>query len=163
MLTIGRETLDQPEVQDLLDQADARSASLYPADNRFGSSLADLLAQDARFVVARSAGRVVGCGGYVLGPGRWAELKRIFVGPAARGAGVGRRIVSTIKQEAQGEGVVGLLMETGIRSIEAIGLYHSLGYTRRGPFGPYGADPLSVFMEKPLGGLQVRRAPGTAV
>ncbi len=28
------------------------------------------------------------------------------------------------------------------------GLYRKLGFKERGPFGPYGPDPLSVFMEK---------------
>jgi len=153
MLTIERETLDHPEVQDLLDQANARSASLYPTESRFGPTLADLLAQDVRFFVARKAGQVVGCGGYALAPGRWAELKRIFVVPAARDAGVGRRIVSAIEHEARTEGVVGLFLETGVRSVEAIGLYRRLGYAERGPFGAYGPDPLSVFMEESLTGV----------
>ena len=153
MLTVEQEAPDQPEVQNLLDQADARSASLYPAESRFGPTLADLLAQDVRFFIARRAGQVVGCGGYALAPGRWAELKRIFVVPAARGAGVGQRIVSTIEHGAKGEGVTGLFLETGVRSVEAIGLYRRLGYVERGPFGAYGPDPLSVFMEKPLTGV----------
>lgn len=153
MLTLEREVPDQPEVEDLLDQADARSASLYPTGSRFGPTLADLLAQDVRFFVARRAGQVVGCGGYALAPGGWAELKRIFVVPAARGAGVGRRIVSVIEHGAKGEGVAGLFLETGVRSVEAIGLYRRLGYVERGPFGAYGPDPLSVFMEKPLAGV----------
>ncbi len=153
MLTVEQEAPDQPEVQNLFDQADARSASLYPVESRFGPTLTDLLAQDARFFVARKAGQVVGCGGYVLAPDRWAELKRVFVSPAARGAGVGRRIVSAIEHGAKGEGVVGLLLETGVRSDEAIRLYRRLGYAERGPFGAYGPDPLSVFMEKPLAGV----------
>lgn len=106
-----------------------------------------------RFFVARRAGQAVGCGGYALAPGRWAELKRIFVVPAARGASVGRHLITAIERGAKGEGVAGLLLETGVRSVEAIGLYRRLGYAGRGPFGAYGLDPLSVFMEKPLAGM----------
>jgi putative acetyltransferase len=40
------------------------------------------------------------------------------------------------------------MLETGIRQPEALGLYERLGFVRRGPFGDYAEDPLSVFMEK---------------
>ncbi len=93
---------------------------------------------------------MVGCGGYALIEVRLAELKRIFVVPEARGCGVGRQLVLTIEEAAGAEGLSGIVLETGVKSVEAIGLYRRLGYTGRGPFGTYGPDPLSVFMEKPL-------------
>jgi putative acetyltransferase len=42
------------------------------------------------------------------------------------------------------------MLETGIRQPEALGLYEQAGYKRRGPFGDYAEDPLSVFMQKRL-------------
>ena len=42
-------------------------------------------------------------------------------------------------------------LETGVRQPEALGLYETAGYQRRGPFGAYAEDPLCVFMEKRLG------------
>ena len=148
MLVIERQTPDQPEVWRLLVQADARSASLYPLQNRSGLSPAELVARDVRFFVAHEAGHVVGCGGYALVPPGLAELKRIFVVPEARGRGVGRRIIVAIEQAARTEGIEGVLLETGVKSTEAIGLYRLLGYAERPPFGDNGPDPLSVFMEK---------------
>jgi putative acetyltransferase len=41
-------------------------------------------------------------------------------------------------------------LETGNFQAEALQLYQSAGYVRRGPFGEYEIDPLSVFMEKQL-------------
>ncbi len=41
-------------------------------------------------------------------------------------------------------------LETGVHQHEALGLYADMGYTKRGPFGSYSDDPLSVFMEKRL-------------
>jgi putative acetyltransferase len=41
-------------------------------------------------------------------------------------------------------------LETGISQPDALRLYERAGYVRRGPFGNYGPDPLSVFMEKSL-------------
>ncbi len=41
-------------------------------------------------------------------------------------------------------------LEAGPKQPEALRFYRKLGYTERGPFGTYSADPLSVFMEKTL-------------
>ena len=151
LLSITRETPDQSDVLHLLNQADARSASLYPAESRFGLDLAGLLAQSVRFFVARLDGRAIGCGGYAPGRDQDAELKRIFVLPAARGQGVGRTLVLAIEHAADVEQVRWMRLETGIKSAEALHLYLHLGYAERGPFGTYAPDSLSVFMEKWLG------------
>jgi putative acetyltransferase len=79
MIRIQKETPDQPDVVELLAQADARSASLYPLESRYGLDLAGLLSQNVRFYVARIGDRAVGCGGYAVSTDRSAELKRIFV------------------------------------------------------------------------------------
>jgi putative acetyltransferase len=42
------------------------------------------------------------------------------------------------------------MLETGPYQHQALGLYERLGYARRGPYGDYRDDPLSVFMEKRL-------------
>ena len=52
--------------------------------------------------------------------------------------------------EAGGAGVETLLLETGIADHAALALYDKTGFKRRGPFGDYRPDPLSVFMERPL-------------
>jgi len=150
MIRIQRETPDQPDVVQLLAQADARSAALYPLARRFGLNLAGLLAQNVRFYVARIGDPVVGCGGYAVSDDRSAELKRIFVLPEVRGNGIGNSIVTALEQAAASEQIWRVQLETGIKSDEAIRLYRRLGYLERGPFGDYGPDPLSVFMEKAL-------------
>jgi putative acetyltransferase len=150
MIRIQKETPDQPDVVELLAQADARSASLYPLESRYGLDLAGLLSQNVRFYVARIGDRAVGCGGYAVSTDRSAELKRIFVLPETRGKGIGKTIVTALEQAATVEQVCVLQLETGVKSDEAIRLYRRLGYVERGPFGFYGPDPLSVFMEKTL-------------
>ena len=45
-----------------------------------------------------------------------------------------------------------LKLETGPSQPEALRLYASCGYERRGPFGKYSDDPLSVFMQKRIEG-----------
>ena len=58
--------------------------------------------------------------------------------------------MSAIEAHAVESGMSVVRLETGIYQPEAIGLYERMGYTRRGPFGDYAEDPLSVFMEKRL-------------
>ncbi|MFN7104339.1 MAG: GNAT family N-acetyltransferase, partial [Pseudorhizobium sp.] len=41
-------------------------------------------------------------------------------------------------------------LETGIYQPQAIGLYRAYGFIDIPPFGSYGEDPLSIFMEKRL-------------
>jgi putative acetyltransferase len=51
---------------------------------------------------------------------------------------------------AIGSGCKLLKLETGPYQHGALALYASAGYERRGPFGDYTNDPLSVFMQKHL-------------
>jgi len=150
VLLVQRETPDQPEVAALLTKADERSASLYLAESRHGLAVAALLSANVRFFVARQDGLALGCGGYMLLPERTAEMKRLFVDPAARGQGVGRVIVSALERVAAGEGVGTLFLETGVKSFEALRLYKHLGFVECEPFASYRPDPLSVFMQKNL-------------
>ncbi len=147
---VQRETPDQPEVRDLLIQADERSSALYPAESRHGLNLAALLSADVRFFVARWDGRALGCGGYILLADGAAELKRMFVAPSARGQGVASAIIQAIEGSAASEGVQALFLETGVKSYEALRLYKRFGFSERGPFAEYQPDPLSVFMVKQL-------------
>ena len=147
--TVQRETPDQPDVLAFLARADERSASLYPAESRHGLGVPALLAAGARFFVARQDGRALGCGGYMLLPEQAAEVKRLFVDPAARGRGIGGAIVRAVEQAAA-EGTRTLFLETGVRSFEALRLYRRCGFAGCGPFARYRLDPLSVFMVKRL-------------
>ena len=149
-ITIAAETPDQSEVAALLRAADARSASLYPAESRHGSSIVTLLAQDVSFFAVRRGGEAVGCGGFVADSAIEGELKRIFVAETARGIGFGRLILTTLERAARDRSIQIMRLETGIKSVEALGLYRRSGYIERGPFGAYRADPLSIFMEKIL-------------
>ena len=150
MPVVQRETPDQSEVLVFLGKADERSTSLYPAKSRHGLALSALLSANVRFFVARQDGRALGCGGYMLLPEQAAEMKRLFVDPAARSQGVGGAIVQAIEHAAAGEGVRTLFLETGIKSFEALRLYKRLGFIECEPFAAYRCDPLSVFLVKPL-------------
>jgi hypothetical protein len=46
--------------------------------------------------------------------------------------------------------VVALIAELDAYQTEALGLHAALSQERRGPFGDYANDPLSIFMQKRL-------------
>jgi putative acetyltransferase len=148
LLEIGIESPDQPAVVELLDAGDAYVAALYPAESNHMLDVPALKKPGAVFVVARDNGQVVGCAALVNSGGGWAEIKRMFVAPVARGQQIGRKLLQKIEAIATERGVTLLRLETGVKQPQALSLYRSAGYIDIGPFGQYAPDPLSVFMEK---------------
>jgi putative acetyltransferase len=151
LLTITREPVRQADVLALIAGSDAHSASLYPPESRYGLDVSAIEARGVRLLVARLGGVAAGCCGYLPEGDGTAELKRLFVEAKARGQGVGRALVGATERAARAEGATVMRLETGIHSDAALALYRALGYCERGPFGNFGADPFSVFMEKTLG------------
>jgi GNAT superfamily N-acetyltransferase len=82
------------------------------------------------------AERLVGCAGWRR-HGADAELKRMFTTKAARGRGLGRRLLATVEESARAAGCARLILETGDRQPEAVALYESAGYQRIEDFGFY--------------------------
>jgi putative acetyltransferase len=149
-LTIAMEDPSQADIMMLLRDGEQHSAQLYPPESNHHMPLSALRASNVRFLVVRDAnGRAVGTGALAL-DGAWAELKRMWVIPEARGVGVSRLVLAALEARARSEGVRTLRLETGVENHAALGLYARAGFKRRDPFGDYRADPLSVFMEKDL-------------
>jgi putative acetyltransferase len=151
MLEIEIENPDLPEIVALLEASDAFAASLYPAESNHMLDVTALKRPEVTFVVARHDGQIVGCGAVVDSCNGWAEIKRMFVTPRARGQQVGRKLLQKIEAIATEHGNTLLRLETGIKQPHALSLYRSAGYTDIGPFGRYAPDPLSVFLEKSIG------------
>ena len=148
---IAFETPDQPDVHELIGELDAYLYSLYPAENVYALDLSSLLHPSVLFAVVRNAaGASVGCGAIVIKP-EYGEIKRMYVRPQARGCGLARRLIETLEAKAVEHGCHTFMLETGPTRPEALVLYERLGYQRRGPYGEYPDDPLSVFMEKTAG------------
>jgi putative acetyltransferase len=150
MIEVSRETPRQDDVVALIRQSDELMHTLYPAESNHLVNIDSLAQPRVHFFVAREQGRAFGCGAFVLGADGQAEMKRVFVDPAARGKGIARLIMETLEREAALLGVTLMQLETGIKQPEAIALYRKFGYVERGPFGSYQPDPLSLFMEKRL-------------
>lgn len=150
LTTLALESADQPEVIALIAELDAYQQRLYPPESCHALDLAGLTRPEVVFAVARDeAGQAIGCGAVVLGA-EFGELKRMFVSPRGRGQGTGRRLLVLLEAEASARGCALLMLETGPYQPEALALYAACGFLRRGPFGGYADDPLSVFMQKAL-------------
>jgi putative acetyltransferase len=151
---------DRPDVVALLAQLDDYLASLFPPSANHILDVQALLAPEVCFLVAEDAasGQLVGCGAYRRMPGEaetghaaYGEVKRMMVAPAARGRGVGRMLLKELEHRMQADGLGLALLETGDLQHEAVRLYERAGYERRGPFGGYPDNGLSLFYAKRLG------------
>ena len=144
--------VERPECQDvaaLLLEGRALMRSLYPPESCHGLDLDGLAGPEVTLCVARVGGRAAGCCAWVLPDDGSGELKSLYVPPWARRRGIARALLERIEAQARAR-VSWLRLETGVLQEDAIRLYEALGYRRRGPFGDFRPDPLSVFMEKPL-------------
>jgi putative acetyltransferase len=151
-LQIALEPARQPEVIALVDELDAYQSVLYPPESHHGIDMDALSQPNVLFAVLRGEkGDAMGCGAIVVGKG-YGEIKRMFVRPHFRGRGAAKALLAFLEGEAARVGCTLLMLETGVSQPEALALYARCGYARRGPFGDYWNDPLSVFMSKQIGG-----------
>jgi len=158
MLDVRRESPDQPAVREMLGALDGYLGGLYEPQHNHILSVEELLSEQVFFLVARRQGCPVGCGAFRRQPGEaatagqaYGEIKRMMVQPAARGAGVGAALLARLEQQLAEEGRQLALLETGAAQVEAVRLYERAGYSRRGAFGGYPDNGLSLFFEKRLG------------
>lgn len=80
------------------------------------------------FLVAYLHGDAVGCGAVKHPAGRPAELKRMWIAEAARGLGLGRRLMEELETLARHNGATTARLETNSVLAEAITMYRSAGY-----------------------------------
>jgi len=140
----------QAEIRALIESLDIYMLGLYPAESTHRVDAITLASENARFFSALLDGIVVGCGGIML-EHNYAEIKRIFVSPQARGLGVGHKLLETLETEARQLGFNSLRLETGIYQPEALALFRTRGFSPCLSFGDYpDNDPNSIFMEKQI-------------
>jgi GNAT superfamily N-acetyltransferase len=102
------------------------------------------------FLIASEDGEAVACGGVCRYDAETAEIRRMYVVPAARGRGASRLVLSALEEEARRLGYSLVRLETGDAQPEAVGLYVSAGYSPIPRYGPYIDDERSLCFEKRL-------------
>jgi ribosomal protein S18 acetylase RimI-like enzyme len=109
------------------------------------------------FFVGYLDGRPVATGAWhrrsdveVDGTSLTAEVKRMYVAPAARGRRLARAMLAHLEETARAAGAEVMVLETGQRQPEAIALYRSSGYLPIPGFGFYKDAPLSLCMARSL-------------
>jgi len=138
-----------PGASALLDASQALMVRLYSAEENHFLSHEALRGPDVRFLVARLGERPVGCCAVRLCDG-YGEIKSFYVDEAARGHGIGRKLIAAIEDQARADSLPVLNLETGELLDAACRLYQRMGYTRCPPFGDYVDNGSSVFMTKTL-------------
>src|ERR1700727_1350030 len=100
-----------------------------PADD------AELMPPAGLLLVATVAGDPAGCGALKFHANDdIAEVKRMWVSPAVRGLGLGRRLLAELEAQAARHGARLLRLETNRNLTEAIALYRAAGYAEVAAF-----------------------------
>jgi DNA-binding MarR family transcriptional regulator len=110
------------------DELERRSG--LPFDPLTGSTAEphELRPPAGEMVVAHLRAEPVACGALKHFPGAVTDIKRMWVADAARGLGLGRRLLADLEARAGRAGARTARLETNGTLVEAIALYRSVGY-----------------------------------
>ena len=130
------------------DAQDAMRRYFAELDDRFPSGFdpGDAASADAAalsppagvFLLVRSDGQAVGCGGLQRHGHDTGEVKRMWIHPAWRGLGLARRLLAELEDRARRVGYERVVLDTNATLQEAMALYESSGYE---PIERYNDNP----------------------
>jgi GNAT superfamily N-acetyltransferase len=155
-----RRPYGHPDVAALTDEVQAHYRELYggPGDISL-MEVSDFEPPTGYFVVGYLDDLPVAMGGWRrLGdrPGlpspNAAEIKRMYVAPAARGRGLSRLVLAELETTALAAGLDWLVLETGLPQTSGLALYRSCGYAEidGAPYGHYLGEPDALHLGRPL-------------
>jgi GNAT superfamily N-acetyltransferase len=101
------------------------------------------------FIIAFSeSGKAVASGALKHYSQGTVEVKRMFVLKEYRGQGISVQILTELEKIAKEMNYKRIILETGTKQPEALGLYKKFGYTEIECYGRHADDPTSVCFEK---------------
>ena len=132
MVLLRPEPADSADARWLLEQyfaeIDRRFETGLDRDNLLATPPGDLSPPGGLFVAGRLAGAPVACGALKTVEPGVADIKRMWVGEAVRGRGVGRRLLRRLIAEARAMGFRRVRLDTNRALAEAIAIYRSEGF-----------------------------------
>ncbi|HKN97971.1 MAG TPA: GNAT family N-acetyltransferase [Pseudonocardiaceae bacterium] len=156
-MTIQPVAYDDPVAAALIDEVQQEYVVRYGGHDATRVSADEFAPPRGLFLVGYAGGVPVACGGWrahdAADPGFAdgdAEVKRMYVTPAARGRGFARAILAELERTAARAGRRRIMLETGSKQPEAIALYESSGYRPVPNFGTYRHEPSSRCYGKEL-------------
>jgi GNAT superfamily N-acetyltransferase len=85
-------------------------------------------------VVRDDDGTAIGCGGLKMLDPQTAEVKRIWLAPAARGRGLGAALLEALEHAARALGAIEGRLDTNAKFESALALFHGHGWREVPPY-----------------------------
>ena len=125
-----------------------------PAESVHALDVPGLSVPEVTFWTIADGDQLLGCVALKELNAEHGELKSMRTDAAARGRGLGARLLEHVLDEAVRRGYRRVSLETGSQDFfrPARALYAKYGFRETGPFGDYELDPNSVFMTLELEG-----------
>ena len=148
-LRIERVAITHPDAMLLVEAVQEEYVARYGGRDESPIDAGDFEDPRGQFFVGYLDGVPVATGAWrrstveVLGTSVTAEVKRMYVVPAAQRQGHARRMLAHLEVTAAAAGIEALVLETGLQQPEAIALYLSSGYEPVPGFGYYRGSELS--------------------
>lgn len=102
------------------------------------------MAADAAYFVAERSGDVLGGVGISRHDSERAVMRRLWVRPAGRGTGWGRRLAEAAVEEARRLGYAAMVLDVAPYRLKALELYRDLGFVERDPIADYPFEMIAL-------------------
>ena len=156
-VTIERVSFGHPDVVHLVADLQQEFVQRYGGPDETVLSVDTFDDESGQFFLGHCDAQPVVIGGWrlrrdvtALGGSVAAEIKRMYVVPAAQRRGFARVMLAHLESTARAAGADVLVLETGMEQPEAIALYESSGYTPVEGFGLYRDEPSVRYLGKRL-------------
>ena len=149
MVNIIRTKADNEVFHELIKELDKDlHGNNYEAQNQYDSL--NKIPIDAHVVLCFDDYRAIGCGCIKVIDYEVVEVKRMYIKKDERGKGLSKLIIKELEKWANEIGMKKMILETGIKQIEAIGLYKGMGFSEIEKYGEYKGMTTSICMGKSI-------------
>lgn len=138
-----------PDFGILVEQLDEDLAARYGAQQDFYGQF-NALAAIKQVIIAYQEEKPVACGAIKAFDEQAMEVKRMFVAPTHRSAGIASQVLLALETWARELGYKKCVLQLAGNQSEALRLYQKNGYLVIANFGPYIGDEGSICMQKQL-------------